>query len=70
MIRSLSQFEGAQGLVCVTPADIFPNCPRNIPRMKVRGGLRATFPAAALSAVEPGWKAFEAFADVVPPRRA
>ena len=29
----LAEFEGAQALVRVTPEDIFPNCPRNIPRM-------------------------------------
>ena len=31
----VAQFEGAQALVRVTPVDIFPNCPRNIPRMQV-----------------------------------
>ena len=41
----IAGFEGAQALVRVTPVDIFPNCPRNIPRMQlveespyVRGG--------------------------------
>ena len=31
----LSAFEGAQAVIRVTPVDIFPNCPRNIPRMRL-----------------------------------
>jgi predicted pyridoxine 5'-phosphate oxidase superfamily flavin-nucleotide-binding protein len=65
----LSGFEGAQAVVRVTPVDIFPNCPRNIPRMKV---VEASpyVPRCGVERVEPAWKSFESFADAVPPRRA
>jgi predicted pyridoxine 5'-phosphate oxidase superfamily flavin-nucleotide-binding protein len=65
----LPEFEGAQALVRVTPVDIFPNCPRNIPRMQV---VEASpyVPRCGVERVEPAWKNFESFADVVPPRRA
>jgi predicted pyridoxine 5'-phosphate oxidase superfamily flavin-nucleotide-binding protein len=65
----LPEFEGAQALVRVTPVDIFPNCPRNIPRMQV---VEASpyVPRCGVDRVEPAWKNFESFADVVPPRRA
>jgi predicted pyridoxine 5'-phosphate oxidase superfamily flavin-nucleotide-binding protein len=65
----LSSFEGAQALVRVTPVDIFPNCPRNIPHMKV---VEASpyIPRCGVERVEPVWKTFESFADAVPPRRA
>jgi predicted pyridoxine 5'-phosphate oxidase superfamily flavin-nucleotide-binding protein len=64
----LSRFEGAQALVRVTPVDIFPNCPRNIPQMRV---VEASpyIPRCGVERVEPAWKKFESFADVVPPRR-
>lgn len=59
---------GAQLLVKVTPADIFPNCPRYVPNMTL---VEASpyVPAAGIPPLEPKWKAFEMFADVVPPRR-
>jgi uncharacterized protein len=65
----LTQFEGAQALIRVTPLDIFPNCPRNIPRMQV---LEASpyIPRGGVERVEPAWKKQESFADAVPPRRA
>ena len=65
----LPEFEGAQALVRVTPVDIFPNCPRNIPRMQV---VEASpyVPRCGVARVEPAWKSFESFADAVPPRRA
>jgi hypothetical protein len=59
---------GAQLLVKVTPTDIFPNCPRYVPNMTVVEGS-AYLPAAGTPPVEPKWKSFEIFADVVPPRR-
>ena len=65
----LSQFEGAQGVVRVTPVDIFPNCPRNIPRMRIVEAS-AYIPRRGSERVEPAWKTFESFADAVPPRRA
>jgi predicted pyridoxine 5'-phosphate oxidase superfamily flavin-nucleotide-binding protein len=65
----LQQFEGAQALVRVTPVDIFPNCPRNIPQMQL---VEASpyIPRASVERLEPAWKTFESFADAVPPRRA
>jgi len=59
---------GAQLLVKVTPTDIFPNCPRYVPNMTLVEGS-AYLPAAGMPPVEPKWKSFEIFADVVPPRR-
>jgi predicted pyridoxine 5'-phosphate oxidase superfamily flavin-nucleotide-binding protein len=65
----LPQFEGAQALVRVAPVDIFPNCPRNIPLMRVVEESPYV-PRCGVERVEPAWKGFESFADVVPPRRA
>jgi predicted pyridoxine 5'-phosphate oxidase superfamily flavin-nucleotide-binding protein len=65
----LSQFEGAQAVVLVQPLDIFPNCPRNIPQMQVVEPS-PYIPRCDVERVEPAWKKFESFADVVPPRRA
>ena len=65
----LPEFEGAQALVRVTPVDIFPNCPRNIPRMQVIEPS-PYIPRCGVPRVEPAWKTFEIFAGVVPPRRA
>jgi predicted pyridoxine 5'-phosphate oxidase superfamily flavin-nucleotide-binding protein len=65
----LSRFEGAQAVVRVTPVDIFPNCPRNIPRMKM---VKESpyIPRCGVERLEPTWKTNENFADAVPPRRA
>ena len=65
----LPEFEGAQALVRVTPVDIFPNCPRNIPLMQVVEESPYV-PRCGVARVEPAWKSFESFADAVPPRRA
>ena len=65
----MAGFPGAQLLVKVTPTDIFPNCPRYIPRMTIEEPS-AYAPAAGVPPLEPKWKAFPDFADVVPPRRA
>jgi predicted pyridoxine 5'-phosphate oxidase superfamily flavin-nucleotide-binding protein len=65
----LADFAGAQALIRLTPTDIFPNCPRYIPRLElVEPSIYAPRPATA--PVEPAWKGFDAFKDVVPPRRA
>ena len=65
----LAAFAGAQALVRVTPTDIFPNCPRYIPHLElVEPSIYA--PRPATPPVEPAWKSFDAFKDVVPPRRA
>ena len=66
---AMGEVPGAQLLVKVTPIDIFPNCPRYIPRMTVEEASPYV-PAAGEAPVEPKWKAFPDFADVVPPRRA
>jgi uncharacterized protein len=63
------QFEGAQAVVRVTPLDIFPNCPRNIPRMQIVEESPYV-PRCGVDRVEPAWKKFESFADAVPTRRA
>jgi predicted pyridoxine 5'-phosphate oxidase superfamily flavin-nucleotide-binding protein len=65
----LRQFEGAQAIVRVTPEDIFPNCPRNIPHMQMLEDS-PYIPRCGVQRVEPAWKKFDGFADVVPPRRA
>jgi predicted pyridoxine 5'-phosphate oxidase superfamily flavin-nucleotide-binding protein len=64
----MAQVPGAQLLVKVTPIDIFPNCPRYVPNMQF---VEASpyVPQAGIPPVEPKWKSFEMFADVVPPRR-
>jgi predicted pyridoxine 5'-phosphate oxidase superfamily flavin-nucleotide-binding protein len=61
----LAGLPGAQALVKVTPADIFPNCPRYIPWAD---GLSQDVPAAGEAPAEPSWKSSEMFRDVVPPR--
>jgi predicted pyridoxine 5'-phosphate oxidase superfamily flavin-nucleotide-binding protein len=65
----MARVPGAQLLVKVTPVDIFPNCPRYVPNMQL---VEASpyVPQAGLPPLEPKWKSFEIFADVVPPRRA
>ena len=65
----LAAIPGAQMLVKVTPTDIFPNCPRYIPRMTLEEASPYA-PRADTAPLEPKWKAFPDFADVVPPRRA
>lgn len=65
----LPQFEGAQAVIRVTPVDIFPNCPRNIPHMRVVE-QSPYIPRSGIDRVEPAWKTLESFADAVPPRRA
>jgi predicted pyridoxine 5'-phosphate oxidase superfamily flavin-nucleotide-binding protein len=65
----MASFAGAQLLVKVRPVDIFPNCPRYIPQMAMTEASPYV-PAAGQAPVEPKWKAFPDFADVVPPRKA
>ena len=60
---------GAQLIVRVAVRAIFPNCPRYIPQMTMEAASPYV-PAADAAPVEPKWKAFPDFADVVPPRRA
>jgi hypothetical protein len=64
----MHEIAGAQLIVRVAAQAIFPNCPRNIPELELRGHSKYV-PLAGESRVEPGWKNFDAFKDVVPPRR-
>ena len=60
---------GAQLIIRVSAEAIFPNCPRYIPTFEfVEPSVYA--PRAGADPVEPAWKTFEIFADVVPPRQA
>jgi predicted pyridoxine 5'-phosphate oxidase superfamily flavin-nucleotide-binding protein len=65
----MATFPGAQALVRVTAEHIFPNCPRYIP--DVAAGKASVYaPAPGIAPVEPAWKGFDSFKDVVPPRKA
>lgn len=64
----MAETPGAQLLVRVTPTDIFPNCPRYIPDLKIESPSSYT-PRADAAPTEPVWKGFDIFKDVVPPRR-
>jgi len=66
---AMADMPGAQLLVRVTPVDVFPNCPRYIPNLAT-GEASGYAPVAGAPPVEPKWKAYPMFADVVPPRRA
>jgi uncharacterized protein len=63
----LETMPGGQMLVKLTPKDIFPNCPRYIPRQQLVEPSPYV-PVAGEPPVEPAWKGFQTFADVVPPR--
>jgi len=66
MIR---EFDGAQGLVRVAAEHIFPNCPRYIPDLG--SGVPSKYiPEHDTKPIEPAWKGFDEFKDVVPPRKA
>ena len=60
-------FPGAQALIRVTPEHVFPNCPRYIPDI-ASGTPSVYWPGTGQAPVEPAWKSFDAFKDVVPPR--
>ncbi len=63
----MGTFAGAQALVRVTAEHIFPNCPRYIPDLP--GGVASPYlPTAEGAPLEPAWKSFDDFRDVVPPR--
>jgi predicted pyridoxine 5'-phosphate oxidase superfamily flavin-nucleotide-binding protein len=59
------EMAGAQMVVRVRAAAIFPNCPRYIPGPD---GPSVYTPRSGVAPVEPAWKEFDAFRDVVPPR--
>lgn len=65
---AMSDLPGAQMIVRVVPEHIFPNCPRYIPDME-NGQASDYLPAEGVAPKEPAWKTFDAFRDVVPPRR-
>ena len=65
---AMANWPGAQALVRVTPTDIFPNCPRYIPELELKAPS-VYAPREGEAPVEPAWKSFEIFSDVVPPRR-
>jgi uncharacterized protein len=59
---------GAQMIVRVRARIIFPNCPRYVPTMTlVEESVYA--PRWGCEPVEPAWKSFPEFNDVVPPRQ-
>ena len=64
----MDEFAGAQLLVRVSVEHIFPNCPRYIPNLN-DGESSMYLPEQGKPPVEPEWKAFDIFEDVVPPRR-
>ena len=64
----MREIAGAQLIVRVKAQAIFPNCPRNIPELELKGASKYV-PLAGEPRVEPGWKNFDLFKDVVPPRR-
>ena len=59
---------GAQLIVRVAATAIFPNCPRYIPKLELVEPSIYT-PQAGLDPVEPAWKEFPEFADVIHPRQ-
>jgi predicted pyridoxine 5'-phosphate oxidase superfamily flavin-nucleotide-binding protein len=61
----LAEMAGAQLVVRVRARAIFPNCPRYIPGPD-GGSIYA--PRPGIAPVEPAWKGFAEFRDVVPPR--
>ena len=64
----MRDFPGALLLIRVAARVIFPNCPRYIP--KDAGPEPSSYaPRPDYISPEPAWKGFDAFKDVVPPRR-
>ena len=64
----MDQVVGAQMIVRVRAQAIFPNCPRYIPSFELVEPS-AYAPQVGVEPVEPAWKSFEIFADVVPARQ-
>lgn len=59
---------GAQMVVRVNARAIFPNCPRYIPKLEL-SETSPYVPKPGCDPVEPAWKDFDVFKDVVPARR-
>jgi predicted pyridoxine 5'-phosphate oxidase superfamily flavin-nucleotide-binding protein len=64
----LASTVGAQLIVRVKAAAIFPNCPRYIPKLELVEPSIYT-PRAGHDPVEPVWKSFDEFKDAVHPRQ-
>ena len=64
----LRDFPGAQLLVRVRPRDIFPNCPRYIPKLGIIEPSQYV-PRPGTEPAEPAWKGFADFKDYVHPRQ-
>jgi uncharacterized protein len=64
----MTELPGAHIIVRVVPEDIFPNCPRYVPDLG-NGKPSEYIPVHGMAPKEPAWKGFDAFKDVVPPRR-
>jgi predicted pyridoxine 5'-phosphate oxidase superfamily flavin-nucleotide-binding protein len=63
----LREIAGAQMIVRVAARAIFPNCPRYIPSLTMTEPS-VYVPQPDVAPVEPAWKGFDIFKDVVPPR--
>lgn len=59
---------GAQLIVRVAARAIFPNCPRYIPKLELVEPS-VYVPRPGCEPVEPAWKSFDVFKDVVHPRQ-
>ncbi len=59
---------GAQLIVRIVAQSIYPNCPRYIHRMKLEETSKYA-PEPGTAPLEPAWKSFPEFRDVVLPRR-
>ena len=65
---TMATFPGAQLLVKVTPTQIFPNCPRYVPDLA--GAAPSKYiPEVDKPILQPAWKTYPDFSDVVPPPR-
>lgn len=64
----LAEIVGAQMIVRIKVNVIFPNCPRYIPSLTLTEPS-VYVPRAGVAPVEPAWKGYDAFKDLVPPRR-
>ena len=64
----LAEFPGGQLLVRFRPTQIFPNCPRYIPKMRMEEPSRYN-PRVDYEPPLPEWKTRDDVRDVLPPRR-
>lgn len=64
----LAHTVGAQLIVRVEASAIFPNCPRYIPRLELVEPS-VYVPQPGQDPVEPAWKSFPEFSDVIHPRQ-